>query len=228
VDCNGQRVIDGRFEVLQGISFDCRVGNVVLGEFTAPFPNETRDQIQNSKIETSFELTRLHGKRVTEVLQSIDTCENEDAICLTEIDSFDIEEVFSQGLSDEAIDAYFAWKEEAATDQVGKAPSSHVDNKVIPAVDADADSDLNAKFVSANAESSYAYKPTAEGKVLTRSKLTDINGQPLVGVSYFSANSIGLTDDNGEFEYLWGDTLTFGIDTFEFGKVVGNSLSVML
>lgn len=228
VDCNGQRVIDGRFEVLQGISFDCRVGNVVLGEFTAPFPNETRDQIQNSKIETSFELTRLHGKRVTEVLQSIDTCENEDAICLTEIDSFDIEEVFSQGLSDEAIDAYFAWKEEAATDQVGKAPSSHVDNKVIPAVDADADSDLNAKFVSANAESSYAYKPTAEGKVLTRSKLTDINGQPLVGVSYFSANSIGLTDDNGEFEYLWGDTLTFGIDTFEFGKVVGNKVDYKL
>ncbi|WP_039033903.1 hypothetical protein [Shewanella sp. ECSMB14102] len=60
VDCNGQRVIDGRFEVLQGISFDCRVGNVVLGEFTAPFPNETRDQIQNGKIETREFNSEVH------------------------------------------------------------------------------------------------------------------------------------------------------------------------
>ncbi len=228
VTCNGKELIDGTFEVSQGTSFSCTVGTVQLGDFTAPFPKQTRDGISNDKSEASFDLASIHGDNVTKVLQSIDACETQDDICLTEIDAFDIEDVFNQGLSDEAVEAYFASKEEEATDEVGKAPSSHVDDKVVPAVDPDANSDLNSNFVSANAESTYSYKPSAESKVLTRSQLTDANGQPLVGISYFSANSVGLTDEKGEFEYLWGDRLTFGIDTFEFGQVQGNKVDYKL
>ncbi|MGR5131733.1 SslE/AcfD family lipoprotein zinc metalloprotease [Vibrio alfacsensis] len=228
VDCNGERVINGSFEVMQGTSFRCHLGHVTLGEFTAPFPEETRSSVSNDKVSTSFELTNLYGQNVAKVLQSIDACEQDDQICLAGIDAYDIEEIY-QNLDDNvAVDAYLASKEEEATDEVGKAPSSHVDDKVVPAVDPDANSDLNSNFVSANAESTYSYKPSAESKVLTRSQLTDAHGQPLVGISYFSANSVGLTDEKGEFEYLWGDTLTFGIDTFEFGQVQGNKVDYKL
>ncbi|HAS6176915.1 TPA: SslE/AcfD family lipoprotein zinc metalloprotease [Vibrio vulnificus] len=228
VDCNGFRLIDGTFEVSQGKSFSCTLGPVQLGRFTAPFLEQTRNSVSNDKVEASFDLASTHGENVTKVLQSIDSCKAQHEICLTEIDSFDIEDVFNQGLSNNAVDAYLAFKKEEATDEVGYAPSSHFDDKVVPAVDPDANSDLNSNFVSANAESTYSYKPTAESKVLTRSKLTDANGQPLVGISYFSANSVGLTDGNGEFEYLWGDTLTFGIDTFEFGQIRGNQVDYKL
>ncbi|ENN6470229.1 SslE/AcfD family lipoprotein zinc metalloprotease [Vibrio vulnificus] len=225
VDCNGTRVDNGLFEVLPDTTFDCRVGPVILGEFTAPpAPEEGEQLVPNEQIETSFELTSIKGRRVTEVLQSIDSCENDKPICLTEIDAFDISEVYLHLDDDKIVDAYLASLAEKDTDEVGKAPSSHVDDKVVPVVSPGTSTDLNAKFVSANAEATYAYKPSAEGKVLTRSKLTDANGQPLVGVSYFSASSSGVTDENGEFEYLWGDQLTFGIDTFEFGRVSGNKL----
>ncbi|HDY8067421.1 TPA: SslE/AcfD family lipoprotein zinc metalloprotease [Vibrio vulnificus] len=226
--CNGTEVKEGTFDVMQGVTFNCHIGNVALGQFTASSPEETHSKIHNDRIRMSFELTKIHGHRVTEVLQSVNTCKNDDDICLTILDSFDIEDVFNQSLSNDAVDAYLASKKEQTTDEIGKAPSSHVDDKLVPAVDPDANSDLNSNFISANAESTYSYKPSAESKVLTRSKLTDINGQPLVGISYFSANSVGLTDDNGEFDYLWGDTLTFGIDTFEFGQVHGNKVDYRL
>ncbi|WP_039556605.1 hypothetical protein, partial [Vibrio vulnificus] len=51
---------------------------------------------------------------------------------------------------------------------------------------------------------------------------------PLVGISYFSSNAVGVTDENGEIDYLWGDTLTFGIDTFEFGQIRGNQVDYKL
>ncbi|HDY7475084.1 TPA: SslE/AcfD family lipoprotein zinc metalloprotease [Vibrio vulnificus] len=228
VDCNGVRLIDSTFEVSQGASFDCTLGSVRLGSFTAPFPEQTPDSISNDKVHASFDLRNIHGDNVTKVLQSIDSCKTQDEICLTAINSFDIEDVFNQGLSNEVVDAYLAAKREQATDEVGKAPSSHVDDKVVPAVDPDAKNDLNSNFVSANAESTYSYKPSADSKVLTRSKLTDLNGKPLVGISYFSSNAVGVTDENGEIEYLWGDTLTFGIDTFEFGQIRGNQVDYKL
>lgn len=66
-------------------------------------------------------MTELHGDNVTKVLESIDICETESAICLKELDAFDIEDVFSQLDDQDAIDAYFSSKEEESTDEVGKA-----------------------------------------------------------------------------------------------------------
>ncbi|MCW1890578.1 hypothetical protein OK016_20860 [Vibrio chagasii] len=60
---------------------------------------------------------------------------------------FDIEDVFSQLDDQDAVDAYFSSKEEESTDEVGKAPSSHVDTTAVPAVDPNADNNLNAGFV---------------------------------------------------------------------------------
>ena len=228
VDCNGARVKNGTFEVMERATFSCNLGHIELGQFTASFPNDTRIQAFNDRISTSFDLVTQHGQNVTKVLQSIDSCEMDDSICLQEMDAFDIEEVYQHLSDDVAVDAYIISVEEKSTDEVGKAPSSHVDDTVVPAVDPDANNNLNSNFVSATAEATYVYKPSPEAKVLTRTKLTDINGVPISGVSFFSANASGITDENGEFEYLWGDAITFGIDTFEFGKITGNQVSYKL
>ncbi len=37
-----------------------------------------------------------------------------------------------------------------------------------------------------------------------------------------------MTDANGEFEYLWGENLIFGIDTFTLGQVKGNKVNYQL
>jgi len=231
-ECNGIRLTEGTFEVKQGTEFTCQLGSVTLGRFTAPMPkpvqNRATAMVANDLVITSFELTEQLGSNATQVLQSISTCKEEEAICLSEIDSFDIEEVFQNLDSDEALEAYFDSVKEKATDKVGNAPSSHTDDSVVPAVDPSANNDLNSDFVSANAEESYAYKPSDEAMVLTRSKLTDNNGKPISGIGFFSAHSSGKTDSNGEFEYQWGDTITFGIDTFEFGQVKGNQLDFKL
>ncbi|CDT70550.1 Inner membrane lipoprotein [Vibrio coralliirubri] len=228
VYCDGIHVENGTFSVKQGVSFSCTLGHLTLGDFTAPFPEVTESTISNDALHAAFELTELHGDNVTKVLESIDVCETESAICLKELDAFDIEDVFSQLDDQDAVDAYFSSKEEESTDEVGKAPSSHVDTTVVPAVDPNADNNLNAGFVSADAESTYAYKPSVEGKVLTRSKLTDANGTPISGISFFSANATGVTDEEGTFEYLWGDRIVFGIDTFEFGSITGNQIAYKL
>ncbi|NVN81129.1 MULTISPECIES: SslE/AcfD family lipoprotein zinc metalloprotease [unclassified Vibrio] len=228
VYCNGISLESGTFSVQQGVSFSCTLGHLNLGDFTAPFPDITESSISNDGVPAAFELTQLHGKNVTKVLQSIDVCETESEICLKELDAFDIEDVFSQLDDQDAVDAYFSSKEEESSDEVGKAPSSHVDTTVVPAVDPNADNNLNAGFVSADAESTYAYKPSIEGKVLTRSKLTDENGKPISGVSFFSANATGVTHEDGGFEYLWGDRIAFGIDTFEFGYITGNQIAYKL
>ncbi len=237
VDCNGTSLTKGTFDVSQGTSFTCSLGSVTLGDFTAPFPQESQSKALTASANPpanddnktlSFELTKDGNQNAAKILQSINSCESDDKICLQEIDSYDIEDVYQHLDDNDAVDAYFAAKEEKATDEVGKAPSSHVDNTVVPAVDPAANNDLNSNFVSANAEASHAYKPSTEAQVLTRSKLTDSKGTPIAGMSFFSAHSSGMTDENGEFEYKWGDTISFGIDTFEFGKVTGNQVDYKL
>ncbi|MGF1901875.1 SslE/AcfD family lipoprotein zinc metalloprotease [Aliivibrio sifiae] len=228
VECNGNGLdIDtGTFSVKQGQAFSCFFGGVELGSFNAPFPSDKAINVSNATLLASFDLEDSKGINATVVLQSISTC-GQDEICLNKIDSFDIQDIYTdENLADQiAVDAFIAPKEEEATDEVGKAPSSHVDVEIVPEVTPGTSNDLNSGFVSASAEDSYAYKPSAEAKVLTKSQLTDNAGTPLAGVNFFSANAVGTTGENGEFEYLWGDKLTFGIDTFEFGSVAGNQVS---
>ncbi len=233
VVCNGHRVDNGHFEVSEGETFSCQLGHVELGYFTAPDYDQASitsqanqvAQSSNFKLAISFDFNDLHGANAFKILESINSCKNEDNICINELDVYDIEAVYPKIDDDTAVNSYLSSKAEEATDDVGKTPSSHVNYSVVPSVSQGASNNLNSAFVSAEAESSYAYKPSNEAKVLTKSQLTDIDGNPIVGINFFSANSTGLTDENGEFEYLWGDKLTFGIDTFEFGTVKGNKIN---
>lgn len=106
--------------------------------------------------------------------------------------------------------------EENLTD---KLPSTHVPD-IEPEVTPGTSTDLNAGFVAANAEEAYQYKPTET--ILSKAVITDSAGIPVAGLSYFSRSSRGKTNENGEFEFVWGDTISFGIDTFELGNFRGN------
>lgn len=218
--CNGESLEAGKFEIEQDTKFTCNFGGVVLGEFTAPLPTKTTEPTA-----VSFDLESIYGENASRVLQTINDCPNSNTICLDELNSFDIQDIYTNIGDSDAVDQFVSEKDKEDTiDNVGDAPSSHVDNDIVPEI-TEGGGDLGSDgFVSANAEAALEYKPSAESKVLTASVLTDANNQPIQGIQYFSTNSVGMTDKDGKFEYLWGDTLTFGIDTFTFGSVKGNQI----
>lgn len=86
--------------------------------------------------------------------------------------------------------------------------------------------DLNASFVSANAEQFYQYQPTEI--ILSEGRLVDSQGDGVVGVNYYTNSGRGVTGENGEFSFSWGETISFGIDTFELGSVRGNKSTIAL
>ena len=225
VECNGIELSasSGAFAVKQGVEFSCLLDDVTLGTFKAPFPSKGKTLVEDV-VPRNFDVIDTYGSNATSILMSISDCKNADSICLSRVSSDEIRNIYNEtSLKDEeAVKIFVSGK---ATDEIGKAPSSHVDSLIVPEVTPGTSNDLNSGFVSANAEASYAYKPSAEAKVLTKSQLTDYSDTPLAGINFFSANAVGITDENGEFEYLWGDKLTFGIDTFEFGSVAGNQVS---
>ncbi|MCV3262965.1 hypothetical protein OGZ01_08650 [Vibrio harveyi] len=151
-----------------------------------------------------------HASNVTKLLNKIDTCPTQDTqVCLDEINSYDIQDLY---LSEDqaAIDEFL----NPSVANEGEQPSAHVDPELQPEVTPGASNNLTGSFVSANAEATYEYKPSAANKPLTTSRLTDSQSTPLAGVEFFSHSARGMTDANGEFEYLWGENLIFGIDTF--------------
>ncbi|MGL5337049.1 MAG: SslE/AcfD family lipoprotein zinc metalloprotease, partial [Enterovibrio sp.] len=223
VTCNGESLAKGEFKVAQGTPFSCEFGSVTLGSFTAP-PPPARELMNGNTPSKSFDLQELHGENAAKVLQTIDHCASSD-LCLKELDHYDIINIFSELGNDEAVAAFLKLKEEQAVENVGNAPSSHTDKTLVPQVSSGTTNDLNGKFVAAEAEKSLAYKPSAEARVSTTARLINSAGKPIEGIEYFSAGSKGVTGENGEFEFMWGDEITFGLDTFELGKVKGNQLT---
>ncbi len=65
------------------------------------------------------------------MLNKINAYPTESTLCLNEIDSFDIEDVYLQLDDAEAVQAFLAPKPE---DNAGEAPSSHIDHAVVPEV----------------------------------------------------------------------------------------------
>ena len=110
----------------------------------------------------------------------------------------------------------------AATD---KAPSTHT-SPVVPATTPGTKPDLNASFVSANAEQFYQYQPTEI--IRSEGRLVDSMGNGVVGVNYYTSSGRGVTGENGKFNFSWGETISFGIDTFELGSVRGNKSTIAL
>ncbi|WP_428796023.1 SslE/AcfD family lipoprotein zinc metalloprotease [Vibrio kasasachensis] len=158
----------------------------------------------------------------------MDACPTESKICLETFDSYDIEKVYSNLSNAEIVNEFLTPKPE---DNAGELPSSHVDSTVVPEVSTgteDSSFGQSDAFVSANVEESLAYKPSAESAVATVAYLKDTNGYPIAGVQFYTRSKQGITDEAGKFQYIWGEEITFGIDTFTFGKVKGNQLEYKL
>ncbi|MEC6822340.1 SslE/AcfD family lipoprotein zinc metalloprotease [Photobacterium piscicola] len=98
-------------------------------------------------------------------------------------------------------------------------PSTH-EPESQPVVTPGTSNDLNSHFVSANAEQNLSYQPTKV--ILTEGFLRDLDGQPIVGVDYYSPSGRGQTDADGKFSFSWGESVAFGIDTFELGEFKAN------
>ncbi|AUW07510.1 DUF4092 domain-containing protein (plasmid) [Vibrio campbellii] len=230
VECNGELLTNGSFSTNGGDTATCSLGSVVLGTFDVPREVPARTamvQLPTEVFDLSLDLSTIHGDNATKVLETINKCDNEINICLKSIDSFDISDVFTQLSNQVAVDAYLKAKQESATDNVGNAPSSHDNPEIVPTTSGGSN-DLNSNFVSSTAESSLSYVPSLDAKVMSKGQLLDDFGRPIVGVSFYSTHSTGTTNEFGEFEYLWGDDIIFGIDTFEFGSVKGNQVSYKL
>ncbi len=98
-------------------------------------------------------------------------------------------------------------------------PSTH-EPESQPVVSPGTSNDLNSGFVSANAEQNLSYQPTKV--ILTEGFLHDLDGQPIAGVDYYSPSGRGQTDAEGKFSFSWGESVAFGIDTFELGELKAN------
>ncbi|MCG9730228.1 SslE/AcfD family lipoprotein zinc metalloprotease [Shewanella sp. Isolate13] len=231
ISCNGQTLgHSGTFTFKDGDNVSCTYGSLELLNKDIPLPDGwTRDS--HNAMALDMKNDWAHAISVTDaskVMSKVSTCPaltNE--ICVDEIDSFDVSPLFSNGDAAD-IDAFLNPPAAEETDEIDKAPSSHVDSSLTPEVSAGAKPDINADFVSASAEDAYSYQPSEDALVLTDSVLTDSQGKPIAGVNYYTKSSRGVTDASGIVSYIWGETITFGLDTFTFGSVKGNQVEYTL
>ncbi|MCW0137084.1 hypothetical protein OIU92_21245 [Escherichia coli] len=40
----------------------------------------------------------------------------------------------------------------------------------------------------------------------------------MVGVNYYTSSGRGVTGENGKFNFSWGETISFGIDTLNWAQ----------
>lgn len=233
VECNGQTLGEtGEIRLEFDESITCQLGDVVIAEFSPIWSQQPQGNLHRSD-EVIFERVITHANdhetaSSQAILNKIDTCPTESKLCLDQLNSFDIKEVYAQLDNEDIVAKFLAPKPE---DNAGEAPSSHVDNTVVPEVSTgtqDQNFGNPDAFVSANVEESLAYKPTSDSSVATIATLIDQTGQTLGGVQFYTRSRQGITDARGGFEFIWGEEITFGIDTFTFGKVKGNQVTYKL
>ncbi|ARR44581.1 sugar ABC transporter substrate-binding protein [Vibrio campbellii] len=229
IQCDGQNISESgyfTYAASEG-NFSCEFGAVSLGEFSYQIPAQTRTGSQPAELTQNYDLKDVlgtHADNAAKLLNKIDTCPTQDTqVCLDEINSYDIQDLYESD-DQAAIDEFL----NPSVANEGEQPSAHVDPELQPEVTPGTSNNLTGSFVSANAEAAYEYKPSAANKPLTKSRLTDSQGNALAGVEFFSQSARGITDTNGEFEYLWGENLIFGIDTFTLGQVKGNKVNYQL
>ncbi|GIU49059.1 hypothetical protein TUM4438_31870 [Shewanella sairae] len=231
ITCNDQELgATGQFTFKDGDNVSCYFGSLELLNKDIPLPEGwTRDthnaMALDMKNDWQHEISVVDGARV---MTKVSTCPAlTDEICLDEIDVYDVAPLFA--INDPiTIEAFVNPPAGEETDEVDKAPSSHVDNTLTPEISVGAKPDINAGFVSASAEDAYTYKPSQDSLVDTQSILADANGKPIAGINYYTKSSRGITDSSGLISYVWGETITFGLDTFTFGSVKGNQVEYQL
>ncbi|MCG9780353.1 SslE/AcfD family lipoprotein zinc metalloprotease [Photobacterium damselae] len=230
ISCNGTELTtSGTFEFWDREPVQCSYGSISLFSADGLEPKPIGEPVENV---IQFDLKDFLNKNAvsntTKILNKIDECkEDSKKICLDELNSYDIESLYGS-TNNTAVNEFLNPSSMDETEEIGKAPSSHVDVTLKPEVASGTSTDLTSKFVSAAAESTYEYKPSADAQTITTSVLTDEHGIPLSGISYYSPSSRGTTNNDGSFEYRWGEPITFGIDTFSFGSVKGNQVEYKL
>ncbi|ENM5739949.1 SslE/AcfD family lipoprotein zinc metalloprotease [Vibrio mimicus] len=236
VQCNDQPAYE--FSVEQKSQVTCTLNDRVLATFNSPF-----DVINSRMIGRSSSLELLKLIDAEEYKNSAQRQKNIQTLIknMGNIQGRNIELNFSNSRDQLTFDNYLSHSldlpeaefrelitEKVSNDnQVDKQPSTHVPD-IPPAITEGASSDLNSNFVSANAEETLVYKPTEV--ILSQGQLLDSQGRPVNGIAYFSNHSRGVTGVNkegratgdGRFEFSWGDTISFAIDTFELGQIRGN------
>ena len=230
--CNGESS-DG-FTFTPGNTVSCVVGSTTIATFNtqseAARSLRAVDKVSFS-LEDAQELANSENKKTNAIslVTSSDSCPADaEQLCLTfssVVDRARFEKLYKQ--IDLATDNFSKLVNEevennAATD---KAPSTHT-STVVPVTTEGTKPDLNASFVSANAEQFYQYQPTEI--ILSEGQLVDSLGNGVAGVNYYTNSGRGVTGENGEFSFSWGETISFGIDTFELGSVRGNKSTIAL
>lgn len=236
VDCAGQALDEfGQFSYRPGETITCHFGAVqLLNISTTAAPASASDAEGLSVFDVTDDPSLSNNDKARQgaaaLLASVDVLPGDNNITLLAAYSDQIAALYGKSIDDKDVQTYLAGSQEEQTDKVDKAPSSHVDASVVPAVTPNTSNDLSkpGAFVSANAESTYRYQPSAEAQAPTTSHLTDAEGRPIAGVAYFTASSRGVTGADGAMEHKWGETITLGIDTFVFGEVQGNQLTHVL
>ncbi|HAW0185451.1 TPA: SslE/AcfD family lipoprotein zinc metalloprotease [Escherichia coli] len=230
--CNGESS-DG-FTFKPGEDVTCVAGNTTIATFNTQ--SEAARSLRavekvSFSLEDAQELAGSDDKKSNAVslVTSSNSCPaNTEQVCLTfssVIESKRFDSLYKQiDLAPEEFKKLVNEEVEnnAATD---KAPSTHT-SPVVPVTTPGTKPDLNASFVSANAEQFYQYQPTEI--ILSEGRLVDSQGDGVVGVNYYTNSGRGVTGENGEFSFSWGETISFGIDTFELGSVRGNKSTIAL
>lgn len=232
VTCNGE-TSDG-FTFTPGDTVSCVVGSTTIATFdTQPEAARSLRSVEkvSFSLENAQELAGSDNKKTNAIslVTSSDSCPADaEQLCLTfssVVDRARFEKLYKQieltadnfsKLVNEEVE------NNAATD---KAPSTHT-SPVVPATTPGTKPDLNASFVSANAEQFYQYQPTEI--ILSEGRLVDSLGNGVAGVDYYTNSGRGVTGENGKFSFSWGETVSFGIDTFELGSVRGNKSTIAL
>lgn len=222
------------FTFAPGDTVTCVIGGTTIATFdTLAETARSRSDVEKVafSLEDAQELASSENKKnnALALVTSSNSCPSDDEqVCLnftSVVDRARFEKLYKQiDLAKEDFQKLVNEEVEnnAATD---KAPSTHT-SPVVPATTPGTTPDLNAKFVSANAEQFYQYQPTEI--ILSEGRLVDSLGNGVVGVNYYTSSGRGVTGENGKFSFSWGETISFGIDTFELGSVRGNKSTIAL
>jgi accessory colonization factor AcfD len=220
VECNNQPA--NAFEFSQNEMVMCEFDGLVLATFTDVFSN-------NSPLGRGLGGKQLLFDKADEFkdnenkLENVKTLINSMAMIHHNQISFDLSSGEQLQFNDLFANQIDISKEEfkklvleKTNDSLAdKLPSTHIPN-IKPEITISDE----PGFVSVNAEESLQYIP--EEIILTKAVLLNSFEKPVEGVAYFSASGRGKTNNLGEFEFVWGEAVSFGIDTFELGSVRGN------
>lgn len=230
IRCNDQK--PNGFEIQIGDSITCSYNNLALLTFSDVRPDVAKtstpterkqlllanaDEFTGKPVETSNAQTLIKTMGIVRGDQ-ID-------IELSTLQALQFENIYLNSLSMDQDEFRELLEQQANDAQADKLPSTHIPD-IKPEVSSGTSTDLNAHFVAADAETAYQYKP--EQNILSTAILTDTHGKPVAGIQYFSRSGRGITDHDGSFQFTWGDSISFGIDTFELGEVRGNQQSYTL